>query len=168
MGRGGLAGGCGARGVNEKEKKKRKKKLGLGFFVDGQTHARAVWRTLFFAAAASRQGLHAFEDPENGLQAEACATSKQACRTISRFLCLTVSDERQSFLLAGDLSPAPATYPEVVTERAAPPPLFGLAPHGVYPAGDRYRRRGALLPHLFTLTGQENPRPAVFFLWHFP
>ena len=37
--------------------------------------------------------------------------------------------------MAGDLSPAPATYPEVVTERAAPPPLFGLAPHGVCPAG---------------------------------
>jgi hypothetical protein len=27
-----------------------------------------------------------------------------------------------------------ATYPEVVTERAAPPPLFGLAPRGVCPA----------------------------------
>jgi len=36
--------------------------------------------------------------------------------------------------LAGDLSPAPATYPEVVTERTAPAPLFGLAPHGVCPA----------------------------------
>ena len=59
---------------------------------------------------------------------------------------------RQPFLLAGDLSPAPATYPEVVTERAAPPPLFGLAPHGVCPASEHYCRRGALLPHLFTLT----------------
>ncbi len=36
--------------------------------------------------------------------------------------------------MAGDLSPAPATYPEVVTERTAPAPLFGLAPHGVCPA----------------------------------
>ena len=42
-----------------------------------------------------------------------------------------VTEERQPFLLAGDLSPAPATYPEVVTERTAPAPLFGLAPHGV-------------------------------------
>ena len=65
---------------------------------------------------------------------------------------LSVAGRRQPFLLAGDLSPAPATYPEVVTERAAPAPLFGLAPHGVYPAGIRYRSRGALLPHLFTLT----------------
>jgi len=45
-----------------------------------------------------------------------------------------VTEERQPFLLAGDLSPAPATYPEVVTERTAPAPLFGLAPHGVCPA----------------------------------
>src|SRR5579863_3480591 len=59
---------------------------------------------------------------------------------------------RQPFLLAGNLFPAPATYPEVLTERAAPAPLFGLAPHGVCPAGVRYRSRGALLPHLFTLT----------------
>src|SRR5512138_3856166 len=28
----------------------------------------------------------------------------------------------------------------------------------------RYRTAGALLPHLFTLTGY----PAVYFLWHFP
>src|SRR5579872_5659714 len=47
---------------------------------------------------------------------------------------LLVSEEWQPFLLAGDLSPAPATYPEVVTERTAPAPLFGLAPHGVCPA----------------------------------
>ena len=44
-------------------------------------------------------------------------------------------------------------------------PLFGLAPGGVYRAANRYRSRGALLPHHFTLTGQG---PAVYFLWHFP
>jgi len=32
-------------------------------------------------------------------------------------------------------------------------PLFGLAPGGVYRAADCYQPRGALLPHLFTLTG---------------
>src|SRR5438132_4957831 len=31
----------------------------------------------------------------------------------------------------------------------------------------RYRIAGALLPHLFTLTGGREP-PAVYFLWHFP
>src|SRR5580704_1249205 len=70
---------------------------------------------------------------------------------------------RQSFLLAGNYSPAPATYPEVVTERTAPAPLFGLAPHGVCPAGAHYCGRGALLPHLFTLTRQGNPWKAVLF-----
>ena len=37
-------------------------------------------------------------------------------------------------------------------------PLFGLAPGGVYRAADRYRPRGALLPHLFTLTGHQARR----------
>ena len=48
-------------------------------------------------------------------------------------------------------------------------PLFGLAPGGVYHAANRYQSRGALLPHLFTLTDYD-PRitPAVYFLWHFP
>ncbi len=32
-------------------------------------------------------------------------------------------------------------------------PLFGLAPGGVYRAANCYQPRGALLPHLFTLTG---------------
>ena len=30
--------------------------------------------------------------------------------------------------------------------------LLGLATSGVYPAANRYRRHGALLPHPFTLT----------------
>ena len=47
---------------------------------------------------------------------------------------LPVSGKRQPFLWAGNRLPALATYPEVLTERAAPAPLFGLAPHGVFPA----------------------------------
>ena len=35
-----------------------------------------------------------------------------------------------------------------------PTPLFGLAPGGVYHATSCYQSRGALLPHLFTLTRQ--------------
>ena len=41
-----------------------------------------------------------------------------------------------------------------------PTPLFGLAPGGVYRAADCYQPRGALLPHLFTLTG---PAPGGLF-----
>src|SRR5690349_7255604 len=34
----------------------------------------------------------------------------------------------------------------------APRFLFGIAPDGVYRAGGHHCRRGALLPHLFTIT----------------
>ncbi len=39
-----------------------------------------------------------------------------------------------------------------------------------FPCRRRRRRRGALLPHRFTLAGcpQWRNRPAVYFLWHFP
>jgi len=40
--------------------------------------------------------------------------------------------------------------PNPKTEPRAP--LFGLAPGGVYRAAECYHRRGALLPHPFTLT----------------
>jgi hypothetical protein len=36
--------------------------------------------------------------------------------------------------------------------------LFGLAPSGVYLAAACYQLRGALLPHLFTLTGSGLPK----------
>ena len=38
------------------------------------------------------------------------------------------------------------------SEDEPPAPLFGLAPGGVYRATECYHRRGALLPHHFTLT----------------
>ena len=49
--------------------------------------------------------------------------------------------------------------------------LFGLAPSGVYTATNCYQSRGALLPHLFTLTEPTTPRglhvdQAVCFLLH--
>ena len=60
-----------------------------------------------------------------------------------------------------------ATYPETRAGRTEPRrrhvSLFGLAPSGVCLATG-VGRRGAPLPHLFTLT----PDGAVYFLWHFP
>ena len=49
--------------------------------------------------------------------------------------------------------------------------LFGLAPSGVYTATNCYQSRGALLPHLFTLTEPTTLRglhvdQAVCFLLH--
>ena len=41
------------------------------------------------------------------------------------------------------------------------PPLFGLAPGGVYRAAARCRGRGALLPHPFTFAWPKPSRPAL-------
>src|SRR4249920_3424901 len=46
--------------------------------------------------------------------------------------------------------------------------LFGLAPGGVCRAAECCHRRGALLPHRFTLTGVIADALAVCFLLHFP
>ena len=63
----------------------------------------------------------------------------------------------QLFILDGRHRPPLATYPgthaghmcRLIKKQRVP--LFGLAPDGVYPATG-VDRRGALLPHLFTLT----------------
>src|SRR5262249_8939498 len=47
-------------------------------------------------------------------------------------------------------------------------PLFGLAPGGVCRATECCHRRGALLPHPFTLTASFTGGVAVYFLLHFP
>src|SRR4051794_28024474 len=58
------------------------------------------------------------------------------------------------------------------TQRAASTSLLGLAPGGVCLDAPRRRDAGALLPHLFTLAGDEmleQPRRlGGCFLWHFP
>src|SRR4051812_19490871 len=58
------------------------------------------------------------------------------------------------------------------TQRAASSSLLGLAPGGVCLDAPRCRDAGALLPHLFTLAGDEmleQPRRlGGCFLWHFP
>jgi hypothetical protein len=59
--------------------------------------------------------------------------------------------------------------PGSITKRAASPPLFGLAPRGVCPAGEitpaavRFYRTISPLPNRLLRCG-----PAVYFLWHFP
>src|SRR5512132_1925605 len=46
-------------------------------------------------------------------------------------------------------------------------PIWSCSRWGL-PCRRRRRRRGALLPHPFTLAGGPLPRPAVCFLWHCP
>jgi hypothetical protein len=60
-----------------------------------------------------------------------------ACRTVSRFLYppwVGHPKEAAVIPLGKALLPSSSNLPGSRTERAAPPPLFGLAPHGVCPA----------------------------------
>jgi hypothetical protein len=59
----------------------------------------------------------------------------------------------------------PACRPPRGYRRAVP--IWSCSRWGL-PCRRRRRRRGALLPHPFTLAGGPQPRPAVCFLWHCP
>jgi len=65
-------------------------------------------------------------------------------------------------LLAGS-----SDLPGSSLERAAPPPLFGLAPRGVYHAG-RITPPAVRSYRTFSPLPIGLRRPAVFSLWHFP
>ncbi len=87
-------------------------------------------------------------------------------RPISRVLSWTAihlanASPRRSSDLPG--SRAGRTWP-----LSQPASLFGLAPGGVYLAAECCHRRGALLPHHFTLAGARESAWAVYFLLHFP
>lgn len=69
-------------------------------------------------------------------------------RSVSRVLSRTVIPLRQPSLTASSNLPGPSAG-------HAEGSLFGLAPSGVYLATDCCQPCGALLPHLFTLTGAE-------------
>lgn len=69
-------------------------------------------------------------------------------RSVSRVLSRTAIPLRQPSLTASSNLPGSSAG-------HANGSLFGLAPGGVYLATDCYQPRGALLPHLFTLTGTE-------------
>ncbi len=98
--------------------------------------------------AASRKGREAGEE-------------KWGSRPVSRVLSWTA-------IHLGRTSPcASSDLPGSGAGRAIAP-LFGLAPGGVYRAAECCHRRGALLPHLFTLAGAPEGALAVCFLWHFP
>jgi len=101
---------------------------------------------------------------------------KEARQPVSRILSTSPwGFVGRSLILAQPLSGAHAAYPRVGRNgpfrwRLYPPPrLFGLAPDGVYHAADRYRQRGGLLPHRFTLACFPlRGSSAVSSLLHFP
>src|ERR1041385_4686808 len=57
--------------------------------------------------------------------------------------------------------------PGSMTERAAPPPLFGLAPRGVYHAG-RITPPAVRSYRTFSPLPVRLREPAVYSVWHFP
>jgi len=73
---------------------------------------------------------------------------KEESRSVSRVLSRTAIPLRQPSLTASSNLPGSSAG-------HANGSLFGLAPSGVYLATDCCQPRGALLPHLFTLTGTE-------------
>jgi hypothetical protein len=91
-----------------------------------------------------------------GHHRDPCKSKKSACKPGSVEGNHSSMDPRRQGPLAA--------YPEARTDRrclglaAAAASLFGLAPRGVYLAVECCHRRGALLPHRFTLTGH-HPLP---------
>src|SRR6185436_14000793 len=67
--------------------------------------------------------------------------------------------------LGRTLLPGSSDLPESITERTAPPLLFGLAPRGVCPAG---RITPSAVRSYRTISPLPGFHPAVYFLWHFP
>ena len=88
-------------------------------------------------------------------------------------VCRLLPAAGRSFLWGAHHCTALATYPKVCrAEPARAPaetggslPIWSCSVWGL-PCPAHYCAGGALLPHLFTLTGCE--QPAVCFLWHFP
>ena len=83
-----------------------------------------------------------------GLKAEGSREKRSESRSVSRVLSRTAIPLRQPSLTASSNLPGSSAG-------HANGSLFGLAPSGVYLATDCCQPRGALLPHLFTLTGAE-------------
>ena len=89
-------------------------------------------------------------------------SSRICCLGLLTYKPVSVPVRAAAILLGQTLLPGSSDLPGSRTERAAPSPLFGLAPHGVCPAGADYSGRGALLPHLFTLTASLRQRRYIF------
>ena len=90
--------------------------------------------------------------------------SNYVCRTISRFLYLLRGGSHSSgpAITAGS-SDLPGSRNGAGRSSS---PIWSCSAWG-FPCQPDYSGRGALLPHLFTLTPALTAE-AVYFLWHFP
>ena len=129
------------------------------------------------AARKSAQSLHSGQFLYTGRSALAallCAPAGQSLRKrsrpISRVLSRTIIHLRYASPRTSSDLPGSLCGPHVLPHPRTGPlaPLFGLAPGGVCRAVECCHRRGALLPHHFTLTAPFAGGLAVCFLLHFP
>jgi len=95
---------------------------------------------------------------------------RKRSRPISRVLSRTIIHLRYASPRTSSDLPGSLCGPHVLPHPRTGPlaPLFGLAPGGVCRAAECCHRRGALLPHPFTLTAPFAGGLAVYFLLHFP
>ena len=95
---------------------------------------------------------------------------RKRSRPISRVLSRTIIHLRYASPRTSSDLPGSLCGPHVRSHPRTGPlaPLFGLAPGGVCRATECCHRRGALLPHPFTLTARFAGGLAVCFLLHFP
>jgi len=95
---------------------------------------------------------------------------RKRSRPISRVLSRTIIHLRYASPRTSSDLPGSLCGPHVLPHPRTGPlaPLFGLAPGGVCRATECCHRRGALLPHHFTLTAPFAGGLAVCFLLHFP
>ncbi len=85
-------------------------------------------------------------------------------RVLSSCMCM---QDGQPFLCDRYCYRPDATHPERELETAPARPLLGLAPGGVYPAGNIAAAPVGSYPTLSPLPGML-PSTAVYSLWHFP
>jgi hypothetical protein len=95
---------------------------------------------------------------------------RKRSRPISRVLSRTIIHLRYASPRTSSDLPGSLCGPHVRLHPRTKPlaPLFGLAPGGVCRATECCHRRGALLPHPFTLAAPFTGGLAVYFLLHFP
>jgi len=129
------------------------------------------------AARRSAQSLHSGQFLYTGRSAlrgvrgaSGSRSLRKRSRPISRVLSRTIIHLRYASPRTSSDLPGSLCGPHVRLHPRTKPlaPLFGLAPGGVCRATECCHRRGALLPHHFTLTAPFTGGLAVCFLLHFP
>ena len=110
---------------------------------------------------AARRRLSACDPPEGRRDRDLGGAGRSPCKPVSVPVRGRVAAIHLGRVLPGASSDPPGT---LARRTAALPPIWSCSAWGL-PCRRGHPRRGALLPHHFTLTPETE---AVSFLWHFP